>query len=44
MINHLPVVLFCKAEYPAACCVGSMNKAKPNPKKKIYCLPACGRD
>jgi len=27
--------LFCGAEYPAACCVGSMNKAKPDPKEKI---------
>jgi len=27
--------LFCEAEYPAACCVGSMNKAKPDPKEKF---------
>ena len=29
------LALFCEAEYPAAGCVGSMKKAKPDPKEKI---------
>ncbi len=28
-------LLFCEAEYPAACCVGSKHVAKPDPKGKF---------
>jgi hypothetical protein len=35
VIMSSEIIFFCDAEYPAACCVGFLNKAKPDLEEKI---------